>query len=62
MHDKNVCSVDYLNLYPDTSGLTRVHVFKGTKADIVVTMAGYTGTATVGMFLLLFRKTNNIPK
>lgn len=54
-------SVEKLEVFPDTSGLT---TFSGVDSNRLafVASAGYQGTAVIGMLLLLVRRTNEDPE
>lgn len=53
--------IDKLLIYPDTSGLAWTYTDGSSWKRGVVASAGYTGTAVLGMILLLFRRTHRGP-
>ena len=53
--------IQKLLIYPDTSGLAWTYTDGSAWSRSVVASAGYTGTAVLGMILLLFRRTHRGP-
>lgn len=53
--------IDKILIYPDTSGLAWTYTDGSDWARGVVASAGYTGTAVLGMIMLLFRRTYRGP-
>lgn len=53
--------ISKLLIYPDTSGLAWTYTDGATWKRGFVASAGYTGTAVLGMILLLFRRTHRGP-
>ena len=53
--------IDKLLIYPDTSGLAWTYTDGSSGQRGFVASAGYTGTAVLGMVLLLFRRTHRGP-
>mmetsp|Transcript_33892 Transcript_33892/g.59517 ORF Transcript_33892/g.59517 Transcript_33892/m.59517 type:complete len:314 (-) Transcript_33892:321-1262(-) len=53
--------IQKLLIYPDTSGLAWTYTDGSNWSRGVVASAGYTGTALLGMILLLFRRTHRGP-